>query len=305
MLFLFLSLALAQPTASGASSSEGQPTIAPDYVRNRLSPERIDALVARPQALLEVGDLEGARRLLDQLLTRTRARHGDNSVEAADLLMAFGVILHIQGDYDEDPELRALAGTYVKRSIPVYRAAFGADHPEVAVALNSHADILRIAAPDDPPPAAEEALEEAYRIRLAALGSGHPETLWTRLYLADVRAAPARVRANPALVDAVVADLARAAQEARISRIEGGAETGLDIELRRARLYARNGRADGAREALEAMDHALSGLDAPLRCYALAAASEEVDELLTAAGGTPLRFRDFTTCPVEFFEPDS
>lgn len=304
LLYLILISACLQSNESPVSNSDAQSPAACDYVMNRLSPERIDALVARPQALLEAGDLDGARRLVDQMLTRTRAQHGDNSVEAADLLMAFGVVLHVEGEAreDEGAEVRALAGTYVKRSIPVYRAAFGANHPEVAVALNSHADVLRLAAPDDPPAAAEAALEEAYRIRLECLGPSHSETIGTILDLVEVRTAPGRVRQDPRLVEAAAAELERAAQLSLASDRETAAELPPEIHVRRARLFARYGRADEARRALEAVEEAVAGLDALDRCLMLAMAEEDVANLLATAtdsDGRSFERSDFTAC----FEP--
>jgi hypothetical protein len=269
-----------------------------DYTMDRLTLEAMEQLVAEPMARIASGDVSGAQQLFERMLARARSVHGRNSVQEADLLLSFGAMMHAAGDDAEDPRLRALGGTYAARAVPAYRAAFGADHPEVAIALNSHADILRLAAPDDPPVEAERDMEEAYRIRLAALGPGHSETIWTMLYLADIRAAPARVRRNPALVDAAAAELERAAALAEASAADRDAQFPSQIHLRRARLFARFGRGDDARNAIEAARQAARGGDPVDTCLMIAWVESEIAELLegTAEGEEAAAAADVLEC---------
>lgn len=267
-----------------AQAGQSTPRPSSNYVMNRLTTESMELLVAEPIERLTSGDVEGAQQIFDRMLAATRSAHGEESVNEADLLMSFGAMIHVEGEVTENPRLRALAGDYVGRSVQAYRAAFGSDHPEVATALNSHADILRRAAPDDPPAEADREMEEAYRIRLAVLGPGHAETIWTILYLADIRSAPARVRRNPALVDIAATDLERAAAFAQASGAEGEARLPAQIHIRRARLFARYGRGDDARRALTAAGNAFQGGDPVDACLMVAFAASDVEEMLAAAG---------------------
>lgn len=257
------------------------------YDAARLDSERIERLVAQPIAQVEEGDVAAGVRTFDRMLAVARARHGGNSVEVADLLMAFGARLHQLGMFGmsgEDAELLRMAVDYVRRSVPVYRAAFGAGHPEVAVALNSLADVHRRPNPKDPPQAAEDALAEAYRIRVAALGPLHNETLSTRLYLADVRGAPARLERDPALLDLVAADLEETARLAKDSDPETAAEIPAEAHLRRARLFAAAGRTTEARQAFLDMEAAIPATDEFDMCLRMSDAAGDLEETLAAAG---------------------
>jgi hypothetical protein len=280
-----LLLAIASGIAAAAQAPASDPvadTI--PYEENRLDMERMDALVARPIAQVEEGDVAGGVRTFEAMLAAARAARGADSVEVADLLMAFAAHLHALGMSSEESELLRMAVDYAGRSVPVYRAAFGAGHPEVAIALNSLADVHRRPNEKDPPQAAEDALAEAYRIRISALGATHKETLATRLYLAEVRGAPARLERDPALLDRVAADLEETARLAADSDPETAAEIPAAAQLRRALLFARGGRTTEARQAFLAAEVAIPATDEFDMCLRMSRAAEEIADVLAAAG---------------------
>lgn len=180
--------------AGGVSEAEFHDTT------SRLSWDREEALVRGPMALVRAGRLADGQAAFERLLARRMAQN-PNGVIVADTLMSFGVLLHAEG-YEHE------ALDYVRRSVAAYRRAFGPDHPEVAAALHSVADVLERFAPDDPDPEADAALEEAYRIRLKALGPHNAETAITLARLGRIKGRPARTRGEAARIEAS-ADLFR------------------------------------------------------------------------------------------------
>lgn len=208
---------------------------------DRLSHDKMSRLVEQPIGQVRGGDIEGGRRTFERMLGATRARHGPNAIEVADLLTAFGVLLY-QQDKEGVPGAQALAPGYLHRAIPVYRAALGPNHPEVAIALNSYADVLRLAHPENPPLEAERALVEAYRIRLSSRGPSHAETLWSILYLTDIRGLPSRTEGSAARLRAVLDELDRAIRLSQSSDPENRERIAVAAELRRAIILARHGR---------------------------------------------------------------
>jgi hypothetical protein len=201
----------------------------------RLTNEDMAALVRAPLRLIEAGDVAGGQRLFERSVAIAAARHGPGALEVADLLMSFGAMIYRAND-EEVPQKTALATLYLRRAVPAYRAALGPNHPDVATALNSHADVLRLAEPDDPPAEAERALNHAYRIRLASRGPHHAETLWTLLYIAEIHAAPGRTRGDPARIAAVRAELDRALRLSRSADADTAAEIRRAVDQRRADL---------------------------------------------------------------------
>lgn len=189
-----ISIAAAQTTVHSPSSAPVETLTGGDVkpvhtpaTKDRLSPERMEQLVARPMSILRASGLVAAQKDFDALLAAAVQAHGKGSVEEADLLTSFGVELFL-ADIDEDDASDAQASLeYLKRAIPAYRAAFGPRHPEVAVALNSYADALLQVKGDAALQEGEAALEEAYSIRVAALGPDNGETKSNARHLARLR----------------------------------------------------------------------------------------------------------------------
>lgn len=214
---LNLAAALAVALAPPAEGAE------PPLTKDRLSTAQLEAMVAAPLARVDAGDLEGGQQAFEALLARAPAG------QASDLLTAFGVALYYRSKADPAdlldqtsdagaPLLRA-AVPYLERAVPAAVQRFGPDHPEVALALNSYADARWLADGDNPDPSVDRALTEALRIRVAALGPTHTETLDGHMRLATLKALPARTGRDPMRV-AEAAALFETAITARAQRQE-------------------------------------------------------------------------------------
>lgn len=258
----------------------------------RLSQDDMARVVERPLAQVQAGDVAGGRRTFEAMLGAAQTRHGRNSIEVADLLTAFGVLLQ-QQDQEAVPGAAPLAPGYMWRAIPVYKAALGSNHPEVATALNTYADALRFEHPDNPPAAAEQALVEAYRIRLTARGPSHAETLWTILYLSDIRGLPARTGGQAGRVEAVLAELERAARLSRNADRANVERVPIAADLRRAIILARHDRpAEAVRAFSRASRRARASSDVQA-CMMPMFRREELAAILDAEG-EPERARALT-----------
>jgi len=155
--------------------------------KDRLSPERMDALVAGPMAVLKTSGLDAAQKAFEALVADTVRKHGKGTVREADLLTAFGVALDLEGINRDDQQLERAAAPYIERAIPAYRAAFGPRHPEVALALNSYATLIHNFHDKALDAKAEAALVEAISIRIEKLGPENSETKTAQAELAMLR----------------------------------------------------------------------------------------------------------------------
>lgn len=251
------------------------------YTKDRLSEERMAELVAGPMALVRNGRVGAAERAFEGIVQATGRRHGNGSVDVADRLTAFGVLIYIEGLEGGDDEMRRRSLPYLQRAVEAYRAAFGPSHPEVAVALNSYADVQTALNPDDPPPSAEAALEEAYNIRLSSFGPSNPETLASLLGLAEFRSAPSRTGGDPARIAAAAAMFREGIPYARGGSGQAREEVPATWYFGLARLYARHRQLINALEALEEAERELQG-DA--QCVALVTGAMAFAELLGDEG---------------------
>ena len=190
-----MALALAA-CSCGREDSQAAPAKHIRETKDRLSDEQIENMVAGPMAALRSGGLAQGEAAFDKLLKQTKARSGENSVDVADLLTAFGVQLYTEGKLNNDNDLKNAAIAYLKPAVDAYRAAFGSMHPEVALALTTYADAELGIDKDAVPRGSEEALEEAARIRLKALGATNAETRATFVTLAELHGRPARIHGN-------------------------------------------------------------------------------------------------------------
>lgn len=159
----------------------------PPETKDRLTAESMQQMVEGPMAALRKEGLPSGRAEFERQLALNRAQYGPRSVKIADLLTAFGVELYVEGlDTDNEAEIDASVD-YLRDAIPAYRDAFGADSPEVAVALHSFADADIKVHDNRLTPEAEAALQEALRIRRVALGPNDRETRATEARLARAR----------------------------------------------------------------------------------------------------------------------
>ena len=232
---------------------------------DRLTQERMAELVAGPMAIVERRGLQAGKAAFDRVLAAMRARPGVRSVQVADLLTAFGVGLYNFGMERNDQPIKEAAIPYLEAAIPAYRGAFGDDHPEVAVALNSYADAQWQLHQDNPPEGVDASREEAHRIQSAASGPRSIHALATLRYLAVLKGHPSRTRGDPARIEAAAA-LFR--QLISLSPDEANPDY-LSARYARtafARMYAQNRMANEAREQLRVAIEELSR-DALGQCF--------------------------------------
>jgi hypothetical protein len=182
--FLLLGFTVPSGVAAQVVVSEMAPL---EETKARLSQDQMDVLVAKPMTIFESSGLAEAEKAFDQLLAKAVNKHGQKSVEQADLLTAFGVGLYVESFNSDDAAVGNASLDYLKRAIPAYKAAFGARDPEVALALNSYADAAMGIDPAGLRPDAVAALEEALAIRVETLGRDNPETRSTADKLENVR----------------------------------------------------------------------------------------------------------------------
>jgi len=266
------------PAGAAGQDGDAAPAAEPSETKDRLSPGRMDALVRAPMSIVETGGLPAGKAAFERLIAAARAEHGERSVEIADLLTAFGVGLYVFGSLG-DPRIREESIPYLEAAVPAYRAAFGDAHPEVAVALHSYADVQLALHEDDPPQSAETALDEAYRIRLSALGPANVETLSSLRYLARLRGLPSRTRGDPARIEAAAGLfrqlIANSPNDPRLMYVSAPyGRTAL------ARLYARNGMAGEARAQLRLAAQQAASWDEIERCSFVAGEISPVANLL-------------------------
>jgi hypothetical protein len=158
----------------------------PRETKDRFPPEAMAWMVAGPMSAVREHGLARGDAAFERLLAGEKARDVSNRVRIADLYMAYGVTLYTEWTEKDDPVLLKASRDRIRASIPLYRAAFGSTHPEVALALNSFADV-DLELNGDHSLEAEPALREALRIRRATLGAANAETLATEARLESIR----------------------------------------------------------------------------------------------------------------------
>jgi hypothetical protein len=263
-LALAIAFSLFVLTGPVASQAQRDAAVEVHYTKDRLTQEHMEELVASAMALVRGKDLAGARREFDRLMASAVGRYGGRSIEVADLLTAFGVLVYEDGRISENDETKRASIPYLRRAVDAYRFAFGSQHPEVAVALHSLADVEIELDPENPPAAAEAALEEAYAIRLRALGPTNAETLDVLLRLANIRSVPNRTQGDPARIGAAEAAFREGLSIARSSSRAAVEQDPVSWLFGIARLYARHHQ---MAPALAAVAEALREPNGEDQCY--------------------------------------
>ena len=164
----------------------------PPETKDRLSPAAMAEMIARPIAAVRERGLAAGEAEFERLLLRETG----NGVKIADLHTAFGVGLYEEWLITHHRPLLVAARDRMRKAVSAYRQAFGAKHPEVAVALHSFADIDVILNDERPTPEAVAAMREALTIRRDALGPHNAETKAAEAALKDL-ADPQRGDAPP------------------------------------------------------------------------------------------------------------
>lgn len=190
-------------TFAGSLNAQDVAPQAHRETKERVSQAQRKLIVAGPMALAEAGDLEGAKVAFESLMAWTRAGAGPDSLAEADLLSAFAVEL-CNDDYEE------ASIPYFKRAVAAYRAKFGENHPETALAVTDYGRALEQAYPSEERPESVAALREALEIRLATLGANNAETAMSMAYLAKALSHPDQLRGDPARLQEIIALLRRA-----------------------------------------------------------------------------------------------
>jgi hypothetical protein len=177
-----------------------QPTETIPETKDRLSLERMRLLVSTPLEMANRGDLDAAIRRFEIDLA-SDASASKEAVHRADMLMAFGVLLYADAMADPFGSTRhKTALAYVDRATHAYRSARGANHPDLAVALHSQADLILAIEGRKAPLLVGELLEEAYRIRAVTLGEHNAETAMTLLHLGAFRGLPEQTGGDAAKI---------------------------------------------------------------------------------------------------------
>lgn len=231
-----------------ASALAGCRQPAAPLTQARLSPERMESLVAGPMVLIRRGDAAAAEASVAALIAQAREHHGPRSVAEYDLLTAFGVRLLAANE-------KELARFYLRQAIDAGRRAFGPRHPESALALHTYADVID-PGEDSPPPAETVArMEEALAIRRETLGSSNVETLATLAALAKVKvrwAVATGENRAAAQAEALILEVMPAAEE---EEEEDPQERHLPpphmLRMELAKAYAASGRTDALMRMVE------------------------------------------------------
>lgn len=161
----------------GASTLQWEVQAEPPLTKDRVSRESMEELVRKPIATLRTAGMDAASKSFEQLVAVAVREHGESSIQKVDLLTAFGVMLYQESTERDDVSLKRASLTYLERAISAARDAFGDRHPEVALALNSYADVALQLGGEPLKSAAVKALEEAVAIRTEKLGANNVETI--------------------------------------------------------------------------------------------------------------------------------
>lgn len=224
--------------------------------KDRLTPETMRRLVAIPLDWANSGDLPRAKAAFEADLAK-RAPGQDAALLRADMLMAFGVMLYTDALDPDDHARMDAAVDYIRRAVEAYRQARGSNHPDLALALNSYADIMRMASGANPSPTVEPALDEAYRIRVATIGMRNAETAMNLAAIAIVAGLPSRTQGQPERIEAAAARLRDAISlERGAAQRKVGDARWMHGEL--MMLYLNNGRMPESRLLLDEARNAFS-----------------------------------------------
>jgi tetratricopeptide (TPR) repeat protein len=286
---------LAAVTGGLVFARAGQPPIVsilaeqrPRETKDRIPAEQRQDMVAGPLALLRAGRAAEADAAARKLVDTAEAR-GDTMM-VADLLTSYGVERFVDGDQDRARDTRSAAIPWLREAVAAARRAWGPDHPETALALTDLGDVLRLVAPNAPGAEAEQALREAYAIRLKTLGPRNVETLASERALADILSAgPPEAGLRPGAAVEVPA-LYRGAAEGLASRgtaVPAAERLGPWIGL--ALAEARTGRpaeamADYERARQALMEEGPDGRRDFRGCFDFVGASHRLAAILKAHG---------------------
>jgi hypothetical protein len=226
--------ALACALLLAGTHAAGAPPHRPHETKERRDDDALKQQLAIPLLAAAAGDMARADREFESIFAAVQAKRGALSLQAADIISAFGVELF-------NIDRRAEASIYLKRAIGAYRLATDPDNPEVAVADHDYANAELKRDPDVASADVVEAVRDALRIRRKAFGERNAETAVTYVLLGRVTGNPVLTQRDPQKIEAA-ADLIRHGA-ALLPQTAGAKPNDVsDAAFRVAELYARNGR---------------------------------------------------------------
>lgn len=250
-------------------------------VEGSLSQDEAQRLLSEPTRLAASGNLEGASSKFEMILANASKRHGDASMQGADLLSSFGLFLVYTGFVPGGEAQQEVGRRYLHRAVAAYRATVGAAHPAVADAL--HIEAVSMA--DATSTKAEALFEEALNIRVRSLGEKHPDTRKTLALLADLRGAPARTLHDRVRVEAAAQAFEKLIAISPEVMVAGNmADSAAAVRFQLAAMYAQNRMTDRAiAEAAQARTQILKW-PAQYRCGSIEIEMAQLENALEEAG---------------------
>lgn len=124
---------LGNPAAGITQYERALPIITQRFGRDHS--QTVEAEMGLGSVLLEVGDKERARELLEHVLAVREKLDGPNHPEIAEVVQNLARVYEASGEMEK-------AGIFFRRAIEINRLTFGPDHPEVAVSESRYAALL-------------------------------------------------------------------------------------------------------------------------------------------------------------------
>jgi len=253
-------------------------------VKDRLTPERMEMLVARPLEALDRGDFEEAERRFTDIRSRAAFKNGPSSLEVADLEMSFGVNLFLAAkETAEGSRERKAAIGHLRNSVAAYRKHFGNTHPETALAVTSLADALGVLEGKGSLPERLSLIRESLAIRMKTLGPNNPETVANEVdmvrLLTDAQETDAKRFEEAQLLVAQI-------RSASLPNLPPGHELSPEtIDLIAALPLIRLGRTQEAMTLVQRSEAKMSdGTIAADYCMQMVGRFDEIRDALTASG---------------------
>lgn len=198
----------------------------------------MQALAGDTLTLIRRAAFEEADREFERLLAESGRDHGVESLEIADLIMSYGMILFHEA---KEPANREHGLAAIRRAIDAYKRVLGPSHPEVALSLSDYANGWLALKPEDPPLEADAALEESYKIRLAMLGPRNLETASALLALGRVKGLASRTGAERSRVEAAARMIEQSVQDFGLNRVQPDLSGSITARFELAVIYLKNG----------------------------------------------------------------
>jgi hypothetical protein len=233
---------------ASAARTDGAPdaVMSPLATKDRLTDDDRRALVSGPLAAFLDGRVDQAQADFETLLASRAGGDHAHAVALADTLSSMGVELYTAAP-DDEADLKTRAMDYMRRAIPATIAAFGERDPEAALAMSDYVVAETNEHPKDPPADVDAYAQQAYAIRLAALGPRNDETIDALEAWAKIEGLASRTHGDRALGDAAAHRLEQAIDLRRAINTYGAAYEA-ESYIAVATIYAANHDLEQAKE---------------------------------------------------------